>query len=477
MNWIKFIRRSQWHLFGQWKEVPVLEFMVTAVITSNNSKTGFGFVPRHYLLVNHKQRTPQLDFEKRVALAEKLLRINPQMVVKKMKANIKNSANKLYKIKSRAFTESGLDKYLSTAKNHGKFWYEIMVFESALEKLYSNSLPDNFLLSNQQYTSAKLLAEVALPKQVFPMIGERKNFLKIVGVYLKGKDVERMLLNHASKFGWMNSLCWWDEPFDVEYYRGKLEEFTKKDLLEEQNKFRQEKRSQYRHARRLLKELRHKYPLAWTLVDIIREMTDLKEENWDVISIVGTRLRPVLKKIAAKYYLSYLQFMALFPHEMQSLIKTNKLPMDINILNQRLDNLAILMYRGKYYVWQGKSVRKIANLFENKKVLQNKLSGSVIWQGIVSGKVRVIPSVDYVSKMKSGEILVCPMTDPDFLPAIHKAKAIITDQGGLLCHAAIVAREFQIPCIVGTQIATKVLKDGDLVEVDANKGVVRKLKK
>jgi pyruvate,water dikinase len=61
------------------------------------------------------------------------------------------------------------------------------------------------------------------------------------------------------------------------------------------------------------------------------------------------------------------------------------------------------------------------------------------------------------------------------MPAIHKAKAIVADQGGLLCHAAIVARELQIPCIVGTEYATRVLQTGDLIEVDANNGIVKKI--
>ena len=61
------------------------------------------------------------------------------------------------------------------------------------------------------------------------------------------------------------------------------------------------------------------------------------------------------------------------------------------------------------------------------------------------------------------------------MPAIRQASAIVTDEGGLTCHAAIVSREMGIPCVVGTKIATQVLKDGDRVEVDANKGIVRKL--
>ena len=68
------------------------------------------------------------------------------------------------------------------------------------------------------------------------------------------------------------------------------------------------------------------------------------------------------------------------------------------------------------------------------------------------------------------------MTNPQIVPFLKNISAIVTDEGGLTCHAAIVARELKIPCVIGTKIATKVLKDGQLVEVDANKGIVRKLK-
>lgn len=67
------------------------------------------------------------------------------------------------------------------------------------------------------------------------------------------------------------------------------------------------------------------------------------------------------------------------------------------------------------------------------------------------------------------------MTFPNFIPAMEKASAFVTDEGGILCHAAIVSREMRKPCIIGTKIATKIFKDGDLVEVDANKGTVKKL--
>ena len=74
-------------------------------------------------------------------------------------------------------------------------------------------------------------------------------------------------------------------------------------------------------------------------------------------------------------------------------------------------------------------------------------------------------------------ILVAGMTNPTMIPLAREAKAIVTDEGGVTCHAAIISREFKIPCVVGTRVATRVLKNGDMVEVDANEGVVRIVKR
>lgn len=106
---------------------------------------------------------------------------------------------------------------------------------------------------------------------------------------------------------------------------------------------------------------------------------------------------------------------------------------------------------------------------------QSLLKGSVGFEGKVRGRVRILRIKSNIPKFKKGEILVSPMTTPVFLPAMKKSRAVVTDEGGIMCHAAIVCREFNIPCIIGTKVATKILRNGDLVEVDADKGVVRKL--
>gem|GEM_PF-1240623 len=106
-----------------------------------------------------------------------------------------------------------------------------------------------------------------------------------------------------------------------------------------------------------------------------------------------------------------------------------------------------------------------------------ELQGQVAYPGQVRGLVRIIVRRDDLSRFQPGEILVSPTTTPDFLPAIQKAAAIITNEGGIVCHAAIISRELKKPCVIGTKIATSALKDGDEVEVDAMSGVVKILKR
>ena len=103
----------------------------------------------------------------------------------------------------------------------------------------------------------------------------------------------------------------------------------------------------------------------------------------------------------------------------------------------------------------------------------SEVKGQSAYPGVVKGSVRIVLSLADSKNIKEGEVLVSTMTDPSYLPAMKRAIAFITDEGGILSHAAIVARELKKPCVIGTKIATKILKDGDLVEVDANTGRVR----
>jgi pyruvate, water dikinase len=106
---------------------------------------------------------------------------------------------------------------------------------------------------------------------------------------------------------------------------------------------------------------------------------------------------------------------------------------------------------------------------EKAKILVKGLGAS---PGIGSGPVKFVPTPDQIDKMVKGEVLVTDMTTPDFVPAMKKAAAIVTNAGGATCHAAIVSRELGVPCIVGTKNGTSILKDGMIITVDATRGVV-----
>lgn len=106
-----------------------------------------------------------------------------------------------------------------------------------------------------------------------------------------------------------------------------------------------------------------------------------------------------------------------------------------------------------------------------------EFKGQIAQKGFARGKVRVIKKLSEVSMLQEGEILVSPMTMPDYVPAMKISAAIVTDEGGVTCHAAIVSRELKKPCVIGTKIATEVLKDGMEIEVDANNGIVKIINK
>ncbi len=121
---------------------------------------------------------------------------------------------------------------------------------------------------------------------------------------------------------------------------------------------------------------------------------------------------------------------------------------------------------------------KEGNIYKEYKIISKKkpvLIGIAIGNKIGYGKVRVIKSIKELPDLKKGEVLVTKMTDPDWTSAMPLASAIVTDEGGKTCHAAIISRELGIPCIVGTKKASKVLKTGNEITVDCSSGAEGKI--
>lgn len=163
--------------------------------------------------------------------------------------------------------------------------------------------------------------------------------------------------------------------------------------------------------------------------------------------------------------------------DLEKLIK-HKIKLSAKDIEERKNFRIMAQINGKITMFYGKkNFEKIESVLQNNiKANTNNFSGIVASRGIAKGLVRIVKTIKDMDKVKKGDILVASTTRPDLMPALLRCSAIVTDTGGITSHAAIISRELKIPCIVGTNIATQTLKTGDLVEVDANKGVVKILK-
>ncbi len=164
------------------------------------------------------------------------------------------------------------------------------------------------------------------------------------------------------------------------------------------------------------------------------------------------------------------------------------LPLEItlgNLKDKSLEKTAALRKKGfvylstlnGFFLFEGKNVLEFDSKFHGKHDELESIHGQCASMGNATGKVFVLKTLDSIGKIEEGAVLVASMTRPEFVPAMRKAAAIVTDEGGITSHAAIVSRELGKPCVIGTKVATKILKDGWIVQVKANHGQVIVLEK
>lgn len=216
------------------------------------------------------------------------------------------------------------------------------------------------------------------------------------------------------------------------------------------------------------------------LDDLDAEIKDLcikTRERYENIHRDGITLeRRLLNEIEEKHNIQKDSLEYLTENEFEKFAVSGELPSDFM---QRKEFFFCKYSKNKRELFSEDEAREmLSEIDQTYGAIHNvdEIKGNIACLGKASGRVRVIKLIKEAAEFNEGEILVASMTDPRYLSIMKKAAAIVTDEGGITCHAAIVARELQIPCIIGTKISTQVLKDGDLVEVDANEGVVRILK-
>ncbi len=215
------------------------------------------------------------------------------------------------------------------------------------------------------------------------------------------------------------------------------------------------------------------------ILDITGEMVWSKPIRKDYQSIIYYNLEKVQKELAKRIFVTLDQIRSTPIEDLSNAIFENT-DIDIERVNS-LNKLHVIMpFKGGIMeVLSGQDALNLSNnhvkregkIFEDVK----ELVGKCACEGQAKGTAKIINKTEDMDKMNDGDILVSVATTPNIISAMKKASAIVTDEGGLTCHAAIVARELQIPCVIGTKIATKVLKDNDKIFVDADNGLVKKV--
>ncbi len=180
-------------------------------------------------------------------------------------------------------------------------------------------------------------------------------------------------------------------------------------------------------------------------------------------------IEPLIDGISKKMNISKEIASVITPQELIAIL-ANDLKINVEELKKRnegcyfyLSNDKIIFHWGSLYLRE--------NIIKDLK----EIKGNVAYQGVVRGKVKIVNNPKQMTKFQRGDVLVSINTNPSLMPIIEKASAIVTDEGGILCHAAIISRELGIPCIIGTGFATKIFIDDDKIEVDAMNGIVRRI--
>lgn len=355
--------------------------------------------------------------------------------------------------------------------------------------LYNSFLPlgaRSFILEGFSFKADVILAEMLkevlkrngcsnLYEQAFTILAatSRDSFLQeaekeLFVLYKKHSQhlFERAIDKYLVKYAWLHNNYAGTGSLDKDWVMEQVKEIKKKSLL----KFDQAK-TVLRKKKMLakIKATRELINLSKAIDDFVYWQDQRKKMVFHVIEAQKKLLTEFSRRWGVeKGLLEYLT-----PAEFGSWICNSK-PIALKELRLRQKNCCIIVKRGSIEL-VSKNVAEINKLVITKYSdinIGQELKGSVANLGKARGIVKIVLSVKDMDNFEAGSILVSSMTRPDMTPALKKARAIVTDDGGITCHAAIVSRELGVPCIVGTKVATRVLKDGDEVEVDANTGRV-----
>lgn len=306
------------------------------------------------------------------------------------------------------------------------------------------------------------------------------NIIKSIKNKKPFEEIIAFISEHTNKYAYLSMQSPADTPLTLNNFVDSIISLYQKLGNKSLNKIavdvQKEKTTKLEAKLNQLKLTSHIKQIVW----LLQKYMFLRTYRINIIYQSHLFIRPLLICIADRFRIEKDNIFLLSIDEITRLLKNPILLRKyLNMINQRKKGWAVLMWKGKVSIISGSDnvlvaiekyniKRKSLDELKGKKIIV----GSPAFHGKVTGIARVIKSLSDMNTFKEGEILVTTMTTPDFTPVMAKAKAFVTDEGGITCHAAIVAREMKIPCIVGTRVATQIIKTGQFIEVNAVSGRV-----
>ncbi len=288
---------------------------------------------------------------------------------------------------------------------------------------------------------------------------------------LDNKIINKEITNHQKKYFWKLNGYTSAKFLDKDYFTKEIQElFAKKVNFEKFIKDFENLPKRTKEKNTLLNRIKDQE--LFDLLKISDTIFVIHDRRKEYMTQAITYLEAILGEIAKRFQIPLMDLHYIRPSELEKLPKLWP-----ELKKRRKSSVYILFPKDEEILLTGEKAKKYFEKLEKNKNLEkvSEIKGNSASPGKVRGIVKVCRGEKELVKMQEGDILVACMTQPEFLPAMKKASAVITDEGGLTCHAAIVARELGIPCIIGTKFATKILKDRDIVELDANSGIIRKI--
>jgi len=370
-------------------------------------------------------------------------------------------------------------------------WYQAYLDEYAL----SANVPEGFSLTADEHLIPHFLKII---KEKIPQVDvnascslllsaikdsfatkERKDLLRL---RLKMKDPLHpseeewdLLQQHAHQYHWVNNNYSKSWNYDAEHFRKQIEDVSVEQAKRELQEGDEHLQQTVKDKQELIDQL-DLDDYSRLLIRITETFSFVQDERKKYAMISVFYHDRFVNELVNRLPLSKEEVQYTYIHEVADLLK-NKDQLDPKVYHERRQSaLVVHTTTGSCELYPGEVGKQVFDrVFKVDVTGVTELRGTVASKGKATGTVKVVTKIEHVKNVQQGDVIVATMTRPFMTAAMGKAVAIVTDEGGITSHAAVVSRELGIPCIIGTKVATKVLKDGDQVEVDAEKGIVKKI--